>query len=146
MISILFFVAFLFGIYDNLSDSLKEGINYLIVGGLTTVVSIVSYYLLRLVIENYIVCTVLSWIVAVIFAYFTNRKYVFHSKEKNLFKEFSTFIFSRILSLIAEVLVMFLLVDIISINDKIAKIVVQVIVIVLNYIFSKLFVFKGKGK
>lgn len=146
MISILFLVAFLFGIYDNLSDSLKEGINYLIVGGLTTVVSIVSYYLLRLVIENYIVCTVLSWIVAVIFAYFTNRKYVFHSKEKNLFKEFSTFIFSRILSLIAEVLVMFLLVDIISINDKIAKIVVQVIVIVLNYIFSKLFVFKGKEK
>ncbi len=142
MFSLIFLVVLAFQIYDNLSDKLKEAVNYLIVGGLTTVVSIVSYYLLRLVIENYIVCTILSWIVAVIFAYFTNRKYVFHSKQKNLFKEFSSFIFSRILSLIAEVAVMFLLVDILTIDDKIAKVVVQVIVIILNYIFSKLFVFK----
>ena len=131
-------------IYDNLSDTLKETVNYLIAGVLATIVSIVSYYLLRIVIDDYKICTVLSWVFAVLFAYFTNRKYVFKSKEKRILKEFASFIGSRIFSLLAELLCMYVMVQIINISDRISKIIVQVIVIILNYILSKLFVFKKK--
>ena len=119
-----------------------EILKYLIVGGLTTVVSIVSYYIVRLFIENYLICTVISWIFAVAFAYITNRVFVFNSKRENVFKECTEFVFSRILSLVAEVAVMYLLVDFLNISDKISKIIVQVIIVILNYVFSKLFVFK----
>ena len=129
-------------IYDNLDNKIKEILKYLIVGGLTTVVSIVSYYIVRLFIENYLVCTVISWIFAVAFAYITNRVFVFNSKRENIFKECTEFVFSRILSLVAEVAVMYLLVDFLNISDKISKIIVQVIIVILNYVFSKLFVFK----
>ena len=122
----------------------KEIINYIIVGGCTTLVSIVSYYLFRLIITNYLICTILSWIVAVTFAYFTNRIFVFNSKDKNIMFEFLKFIMARILSLLSELLVMFILVDLIKIDDKISKIIVQFIVLVLNYIFSKIIVFRKK--
>lgn len=120
----------------------KEIINYIIVGGCTTVVSIVSYYLFRLIINNYLVCTILSWVAAVLFAYVTNRIFVFESKDKNIMLEFFKFVMARVLSLLSELLVMFILVDLIKVDDKIAKIIVQFIVLVLNYIFSKVFVFK----
>ena len=144
MISLLLLFCFCLTFYLNANDKQKEIINYLIVGGCTTVVSIVSYNIFRIYITNYLICTVLSWILAVLFAYVTNRMFVFHSKEKNIISEFCSFIFSRVLSLIAEMACMFLLVDFIHINDKVSKVIVQFIIIVLNYIFSKLFVFKGK--
>lgn len=144
MISLILFLIFLLDKYDRLDKKYKEAVNYLIVGGLTTVVSICSYYLFRIFIKEYIICTVLSWIFAVLFAYFANRKYVFHSKEQNILKEFVEFIFSRLLSLLAEVATMYILVDFLSIPDRISKIIVQVIIVILNYIFSKLFVFKDK--
>ncbi len=140
MISGLLIVAKIFDLYK--VKKYKELFNYLIVGGLTTVVSIVTYYIFRLFIENYEICTVLSWIFAVLFAYFTNRKYVFNSNESNILKEFLTFVSSRILSLLLELFTMFILVDLIGVNDKISKIFVQFIIIVVNYVFSKLFVFK----
>lgn len=143
MISIILIVS-LFTIYNNLSDSLKEAFNYLVVGAFTTLISIVSYYLFRLVLEDYFICTILSWICAVLFAYITNRLFVFKSKDKNVLKEFFAFIFSRILSLVFEMLFMFILVDVFKISDKISKLAVQFFIIVLNYVFSKLFVFKAK--
>lgn len=142
MIAGILLIIFGLKIYDNLDNKIKEILKYLIVGGLTTVVSIVSYYIVRLFIENYLVCTVISWIFAVAFAYITNRIFVFNSKRENIFKECTEFVFSRILSLVAEVAVMYLLVDFLNISDKISKIIVQVIIVILNYVFSKLFVFK----
>ena len=142
MIAGILLIIFGLKIYDNLDSKIKEILKYLIVGGLTTVVSIVSYYIVRLFIENYLVCTVISWIFAVAFAYITNRVFVFNSKRENIFKECTEFVFSRILSLVAEVAVMYLLVDFLNISDKISKIIVQVIIVILNYVFSKLFVFK----
>lgn len=142
MITGILLIIFGLKIYDNLDNKIKEILKYLIVGGLTTVVSIVSYYIVRLFIENYLVCTVISWIFAVAFAYITNRVFVFNSKRENVFKECTEFVFSRILSLVAEVAVMYLLVDFLNISDKISKIIVQVIIVILNYVFSKLFVFK----
>ncbi len=126
----------------------EEVINYLIIGGLTTVIGIGTYYLFAntfLDIKDPIqlqIANVLSWICAVIFAYFTNRIFVFKSKSKKYIKEVTSFVISRIATLFSDMLIMFLLVTIITMDDLIAKIISQVIVIVLNYIFSKLFVFK----
>lgn len=144
MISIMLLLTFLLEKYSNLNKKYKEAVNYLIVGGLTTVVSITSYWLLRLFIESYEICTVISWIFAVVFAYITNRKYVFHSRATNKIKEFIDFIMSRIFSLLAEFASMYILVNLLNIDDRISKIIVQFVIVILNYVFSKLFVFKDK--
>jgi putative flippase GtrA len=119
--------------------------NYLIVGGLTTLVSIVFYALFSKAFHiYYIVSNVLSWIVAVIFAYYTNRWFVFHSKNKNKLKEFITFTGSRLLTLLIDTGLMILFVETMKMNDMVAKLIVQVVIIIANYILSKLFVFKNK--
>ena len=126
----------------------KEIINYLIVGGLTTVVSLMVYYgcvLFCLNPEDAIQlqeANIISWIAAVTFAYFTNRKYVFESKKKNLLKEMAAFYGSRLITLFMDMGCMFLMVTVLGINDKFAKLVVQVIVTVGNYLLSKFFVFR----
>lgn len=122
----------------------KEIINYVIVGVLTTFVSIGSYWLFRFVIKNYIVLSILSWIFAVAFAYFTNRAFVFESKEKDLIKEISKFVSCRLLTLGLEVVLMMLFVSVLHINDMVSKIILQVVVLVSNYLLSKLFVFVKK--
>ena len=137
-------MTFIFEIYNKLNKKNKEIINYLIVGGLTTLVSIGTYQIARFFIESYAVCNIISWVFAVAFAYITNRTFVFQSKTKNKIKEFIDFIFSRVLSLLAEFTILYIMVDILNIDDRIAKVIVQFIIIVLNYIFSKLFVFKSK--
>lgn len=122
--------------------------NYLIVGGLTTLVSLTTYFIctvtfldpnhsLQLQIAN-----VISWIFAVAFAYITNRVYVFKSKSKAYFKEITSFVGARIISLLMDMFTMFIIVSVFHFNDKIGKIVSQVIVTIANYILSKLLVFK----
>ena len=128
----------------------KEIINYLIFGVLTTILSLAIYYLLTFTFldaNNPIqlqIANTLSWIAGVLFAYFTNRKYVFSSKDSNKIKEFSKFVTARITTLLMDMLIMFLGVTILHGNDKIIKLISQVVVIVCNYIFSKIFVFKSK--
>lgn len=125
----------------------QEIINYLIVGVLTTIVSLSTYYLLVIFLLNpekpleLQIANIISWISAVTFAYFTNRKYVFKSKNKKI-KEATSFVSSRIASLLLDMLLMFIFVTLLNINDKIAKLIVQVFITVTNYILSKLFVFK----
>jgi putative flippase GtrA len=125
-----------------------EIINYLIVGILTTVVSLGTYFIcvhtflnassaIELQIAN-----IISWIFAVLFAYITNRIFVFKSKNKNYLKELFNFFASRILTLLMDMLIMFILVTELSLSDTIGKLVSQVVVTIANYIFSKLFVFK----
>ena len=142
MIGLLLITIFILNLYSK--SKYQELISYLIVGVLTTIVSIVSYYLLRLFIDNYIVCTIISWIIAIIFAYIANSICVFTSRVRNIFKEFISFVFSRLLSLGIEIISMMILVDLFKINDRVSKILVQILVIVLNYVFSKIFVFKRK--
>lgn len=119
----------------------KEVIRYIIAGVLTTGISILTYNIFRNISIGYEASTILSWIVAVIFAYFINNKYVFQNNNSNL-KDFFKFVSCRLLSLGIDLLSMYILVDIISVNDRIAKIFVQGIVFILNYLFSKLLVFK----
>ena len=129
----------------------KEIINYLIVGVLTTVVSLGVYYVcvLTFLDPNQAIqlqaANVISWIAAVTFAYFTNRKFVFESKNPDMLKEASAFVGARVATLLMDMLCMFIMVTCMGLNDKIAKLVVQVIVTVANYIFSKIFVFRKKA-
>lgn len=126
----------------------REIISYLIIGVLTTIVSLISYYLLTITILSpnnpleLTIANIISWIISVLFAYITNRKYVFQSKDKNILKEASKFTISRVTTLIIDILLMFIFVSILHFNDKIIKLLVQIIIIILNYIFSKLLVFK----
>lgn len=126
----------------------KEIINYLIFGVLTTVVSLVTYYICVYTIldpNNAVqlqIANVISWIISVAFAYITNRKFVFESKEKNKIKEASKFVTSRIVTLIMDMAIMYVGVTALKFNDKIMKLISQVVVIVMNYILSKILVFK----
>ena len=126
----------------------KEIVNYLIVGGLTTLVSLGVYYgLVYTVLDpdkplQLQTANIASWIAAVTFAYFTNRKYVFESKSPNMLQEAIKFYLARIGSLLMDMGIMFVGVTLMGMNDKYVKLFVQVVVTVANYVFSKLFVFK----
>jgi putative flippase GtrA len=88
---------------------------------------------------------VIAWLLSVLFAYITNRKYVFNSKATSLngkIKEITSFYVCRLLTFGVDMLSMYILIDLININDMISKIIANIIVIVLNYIFSKLIIFK----
>ncbi|HOO68126.1 MAG TPA: GtrA family protein [Bacilli bacterium] len=124
----------------------KEIINYIIVGVLTTLVSIGSYWLFRFIIKNYVILSIISWILAVSFAYITNRIYVFESKSTKIVEEITKFFGARLFTLGLEVTLMILFVSVFKINDMVSKIILQVVVLVLNYIFSKIFVFKKDKK
>lgn len=132
----------------DLFNKYKEVIMYLIFGVLTTIVSLVSYYLLTITILNpesgiqLQIANVLSWIISVAFAYVTNRKYVFESKSKEFVKEISSFVGGRVATLLMDMVIMFIFVTLLHLNDKVFKLVSQVVVIVANYIISKIFVFK----
>ena len=128
----------------------KEIINYLIVGVLTTVVSLTVYYGLVLTVldpQNPIqlqAANIVSWVCAVIFAYWANRKFVFESKSTEIVKEAGAFVTARIGTLVMDMVFMFVTVSLFGMNDKVAKLLDQVMVTIANYVFSKLFVFKDK--
>ena len=130
----------------------KEIINYLIFGVLTTVVSLLVYYISVYTFLNpenafqLQIANVISWIAGVTFAYFTNRKFVFESQEKHKLKEASKFVGARVVTLIMDMIIMYLGVTVLIFNDKIVKLFSQVVIIISNYIFSKLFVFRKRGK
>ena len=119
----------------------KEIINYVIVGVLTTIVSIGSYYLFRFITKNYILLSIVSWVLSVTFASFTNRAFVIESKEKYIIREISIFVGSRLFTLGLEVVLMMLLVSIMKVNDMVAKIILQFVILDTNYLLIKLFVF-----
>lgn len=131
-------------------EKYKEIINYLIFGVLTTVTSLIVYYGLTFTIINpddalmLQVANVISWIAGVLFAYFTNRKYVFESKNTNKIKEFTSFVGARVTTLLLDMAIMGLGVTILHGNDKIMKLISQILVIVGNYVLSKVFVFRKK--
>lgn len=136
----------------NLYKKYEEIINYLIIGVLTTLVSLmVKYALLFTILDpksaiELQAAIIISWIMAVLFAYITNRKIVFKSKSSSIMKEFISFVISRLSTLLLEMFIMWFFVTLLKLNSNIWVIIwtlaSQVIVIVLNYILSKLFVFR----
>ncbi len=130
----------------NLVSKYEEIIGYLIFGGLTTVVNIVVFYLFDSVFEvHYLIANAIAIVVSILFAFFTNKKYVFKSSTPTVqlwLKEFSLFVSFRLLSAVFDMGSMWLLVDGLNLNANVAKVITQFIVVVLNYGFSKFFIFK----
>ena len=130
----------------------EEIIRYLIVGGLTTVVSLgVKYLLLFTILEannayELQIAVIVSWICAVLFAYFANRIFVFKSKSKNYLKEMGSFLGGRILTLLMEMFIMWFFVTLLGFNSDfwviVFTIICQILISIANYIISKIFVFK----
>ncbi len=129
----------------------REIIIYLVVGVLTTIVSWVACFIMERFfldasndIQNYIINSV-GWIVGVLFAYPTNRKWVFQSTNPKILKEFFGFAGSRISTYVLDIVIMWVTVNLLSMNYWIAKIFISsVLVMILNYVFSKILIFKKK--
>ena len=130
------------------NDKIREVIAYLIIGFLTTIINLLVYYICTKYfldpekIINVEIANVIAWVVAVIFAYVTNRVIVFRSKNDKILSEGIKFFLGRIFTLLLEIVLMALMISVIHINDKVAKIICQIIIIVGNYVISKIFVFK----
>lgn len=140
----------------------KELISYVFFGVLATIVSILSFKLFDVLLgsELYLLSNVISWIITVIFAYFTNKIWVFESKSWKanvLVKEIVSFFGARVFSLVVEEAGLWLMIDQMDMGgiswdiltfsisgNMIAKIIMQVVVVILNYVFSKLIIFKKR--
>lgn len=129
----------------------KEIISYIIFGGLTTIVNFVVYIICaKLFGIDELVANIIAWVISVLFAYITNKIYVFESKSKdirNVMKEMISFFACRLASLVVfDIFLFWLLVDLCDINDIIVKIINNILTIIANYIFSKIVVFKNNSK
>ena len=123
----------------------KEIIMYLIFGVLTTVVNIAVYYVMADMMHiHYMISNITAWFLSVLFAYTTNRKYVFESKSNKIVKEMISFFGARLATGIMDMVLMWIFVGLQIIPDFIAKVVTNIFVIIANYVLSKLVVFKGE--
>lgn len=126
----------------------KEVASYLFFGVCTTLINWVSYYILyNMCYVSNVVSTIIAWALAVAFAFFTNKKWVFESKSysaKTVVKESASFILSRVFTGVLDVAIMWVAVDLCAFNSTLWKLISNIIVIILNYLLSKLFVFKKK--
>ena len=127
----------------------REIILYLIFGGLTTVVSFVVYYAILGAGMHYLAAQVISWAAAVAFAFVVNKLFVFEDRDNSpraLLRQIGQFVSVRIASGVLETVLLWLLVDVILISENIAKIPVAVLTVIINYIASKLLIFRKNGK
>lgn len=126
----------------------KQPILYLFFGVCTTAVNIVTYYISAHILSlSVILSTCLAWVISVIFAYLTNKWWVFESKSlrlKAVVQEFLSFTGCRLFTGACDLLIMFIFVDCLRVNDLFVKIASNVLVVILNYIFSKLIIFNKK--
>lgn len=124
----------------------KEVILYLVFGVLTTLVNWLSYMVLTdLFHVPYLWATVVSQVLAVLFAYVTNRKWVFESKARGtaaVAREMGKFFGCRAMAFVLDVALMWIGVDLLHVNDKAMKLVANVVIVIVNYVSSKLVVFK----
>jgi len=127
-----------------------ELVSYLFAGVATTLVNYVVYFVVTrsglVPLELYsTVGTSIAWLVAVIFGYVVNKVFVFHTRCETfaaLMKEMMSFIAMRLVSFGMELVLMFLTVEVLGLNDLAMKLIINIVVIILNYVFSKLFIFK----
>lgn len=130
-----------------LFNKYKEVVLYLIFGVLTTLVSLLTYYGLTITLLDpndafkLQLANIIAWVISVLFAFFTNKIFVFESKNSTI-KELPKFFGLRIITLLLDMLIMYIGVTRLLFNDKIVKLFSETFVIISNYIFSKLIVFK----
>lgn len=127
----------------------KDVLLYLFFGILTTLINILTYNFFSDFIKiDYLISNIIAWIISVSFAYITNKLYVFKSENLNyngLLKEIFNFFYFRILSLIIEIVILYITVSIFKIDDFIMKIFTNILIVVLNYLFSKFLIFNKKN-
>lgn len=138
-------------LYDkllSLFQKYRETILYLVFGGLTTLINIGSYWLLTSVFAvDFMAANALAWLISVLFAFVTNKLFVFDSKSLAaalVLKEFMMFVGARLFSGALDMGIMYLFVDILRFNDMVIKVLSNILVIIVNYILSKLIIFKKK--
>ncbi len=119
----------------------KELFLYVVFGTLTTLVNLVVYFILEHLGVNYIISNIIAWFLSVLFAYVTNRIWVFESKSPNILKEMVLFFGGRIFSGALDTALLYVFIDLLLINNTISKIAVEIIITILNYVLSKLIVF-----
>lgn len=126
----------------------KQVILYLVFGVLTTAVNVVSYFALAHPLSlGTLWSTVLAWLVSVIFAFVTNKIFVFEKRSlSGIFYEIATFFASRLFTGALDTVIMLVFVDILSANDILIKIISNIVVIILNFVLSKLITFRGTGE
>jgi putative flippase GtrA len=133
----------------------RETILYVIFGVLTTIVNYVAFFIFDSAFGKadlfgkygYLIANIIAWIAAVIFAFITNKIYVFESKSWKasiIGFEFASFVGARLFSLLIEMGFMWLFVSRLGMNKYIAKLIISVVVIILNYVFSKLVIFRKR--
>lgn len=122
----------------------EEIINYIITGAFGTVVNIGTFTLFRSFNFDITISNVFAWIITIIFIYISSKFFVFKTANKTKresTKEFITFVLARFATLGIEILLLNLTIEVMHMDEFIAKTIAQVIVIILNYILSKLLVF-----
>ena len=126
----------------------REVLNYLVFGGLTTLINIIIFALCYdLLSMSTVLSNCIAWLVAVIFAFVTNKLFVFDSKStesKVIIREAASFVTARLLTLVLDIGIIYLFVDVLGLHYLLIKILSNIVVIILNYIFSKLFIFIKK--
>lgn len=126
----------------------EEIVVYLIVGVINTIISWGAWFLCAYtfldanVVWQNVLLSIISWVVGVVTGYFMNRKFVFKSKEPNIWKEFLQFSGGRLSTWALDAVMMVLMVNLLHINEAFSKIFVSVLVMIGNYVISKFFVFK----
>ncbi|WP_353989819.1 GtrA family protein [Pediococcus argentinicus] len=134
----------------NLFNKYKSVISYLFWGVITTLVNIISYIIFDRVFHvNYQVSTVIAWFLSVLTAYVTNKLWVFNSKTETtseLLSEMTKFFTMRVATLLIEMFIMWIGVSLLKWDSILVKIIDNVVVVVSNYFFSKILVFRSSGK
>ena len=126
----------------------QEGMRYLVFGALTTIVNIAIFILFSKMFNlSTTISNIIAWIIAVIFAYITNKIWVFKAKKnsfKELFFEIVYFFLARVFTLVLETIILVIFIDKFHFNSLIMKIISNIIVIIVNFILSKILIFKKK--
>ena len=135
-------------IFNPFYKKYKEVLLYLLFGGLTTIISIGSYAFFDVSMHmDPMIANIFSWILAVLFAYVTNRIWVFDSNAegmKGIIQEMVSFFGGRVATLLMEEVILYVGINLLSMNSIGVKVAAQILVLIGNYLISKLFVFKGK--
>ena len=139
------------------NERIREIFLYCVVGALTTAVNYVVYFLFTRLVAALtgvpadstgwlaVLGTAVAWMFAVAFAFYPNKRYVFRSAGGDIRREIAEFVTARLLSLGVDALLMLLLVGAVKMNDLVAKLIVQAVVIAANYFASRFWIFKKRG-
>lgn len=132
--------------FQPIYEKYREVILYIFFGGLAFLISISTFALFHMLFNiNELIANVISWIITVLFAFFTNRIWVFEASTKTYIEfiaQLGTFFGGRVITLIIEEAILFIFITLLNLNSMMIKIFAQVIIIVLNYIISKHIIFK----